>query len=137
MDKKTFEEPDVVTPRPKYSAYRNYDINIWSQDDRLINITAYRLSVYESDPEEVSGTDWDEDYFTWSLSANHEPDWPVLDWLVCDKLGLPDWTSLDGIDEWDTYHSNTADYLSETAKAPPRAVVEWLDSLPEYEPRKV
>jgi hypothetical protein len=137
MDRKTFEEPDLVTPRPKYSAYRNYDINIWSQDDSVINITAYRLSVYESDPEEVSGTDYDSEYFTWSLSTDHEPDWPALDWWVCDKLGLPDWTSLDGLDEWDTYHSDTADYLSGTTKPAPRAVAEWLDSLTEYEPRKV
>lgn len=137
MDRKTFEEPDLVTPRITYSPYRTYDINIWSNDDNVINITAYRLSVYASDPNEISGTDYDVEYFSWSLSTDHEPDWPALDWWVCDKLGLPDWTSLDGIDEWDTYHSDTADYISETTKAPPKQVTDWLDNLPAYEPRLV
>jgi hypothetical protein len=137
MDRKTYEEPDLVTPQKRYSPYRNYDLNIWSNDDGVINITAYKLSVYRGDPEEISGTDYDAEDFTWSLSADHAPDWPDFGWWVCEKLGLPDWTGLDGLDEWDTYHSDTADYLSDTPKAPPRKVVEWLDSLPEYEPRKV
>lgn len=137
MDRKTFEEPDLVTPRITYSPYRTYDINIWSNEDDVINITAYKLSVYESDPEEISGTDYDSEYFTWSLSTNHEPDWPALDWWVCDKLGLPDWTSLDGLDEWDTYHSDTADFTSAIIKAPPKRVTDWLDNLPAYKPRLV
>lgn len=137
MDRKLYEEPDLVTPTIRYSAYRNYDINIWSNDDSVINITAYPLMVYEKDPEEISGTDYDSEYFTWSLSTNHEPDWPALDWWVCDKLGLPDWTSLDGLDEWDTYHSNTADYFVKTSQPAPRIVTDWLDSLPAYEPRLV
>ncbi len=136
MDRKTFEEPDLVTPPMRYSPYRTYDINIWSNSDHEINITAYKLSVYKNDPEEISGTDYDSEYFTWSLSTNLEPDWPALDWWVCQKLGLPDWTGLDGLDEWDTYHANTDDFAGGLPPVP-KAIREWLDNLPAYKPRLV
>jgi len=139
MDRKLLEEPDLITPKRimVYSPYRNYDINIWSNDDSVLNVTAYQLSVYKSAPEEIAGTDYDSEYFSWSMETSNEDDWPAIDWWVCDKLRLPDWTTIDGIDEWDTYHSDTGDYEAGARKPAPKVVKDWLDKLPAYEPRLV
>jgi hypothetical protein len=137
MDRKIYEEPDLVTPQTRYLPFRKYDINTWSNEDNVLNVTAYKLSVYKSDPEEISGTDYDSEYFTWSMDTTNEDDWPAIDWFVCEKLYLPDWTGIDGLDEWTTYDCNTDDYLEATTKPAPRVVKEWIDKLPAYEPRLV
>ena len=141
MDRKIYEEPDLVTPPMRYSGYRNYDINIWSLESGVLNITAYQLSVYKDDPEEISGTDYDAEYFTESFSLADEVDHKMLDYLLCYKLGMPDWSALGNLDEWTTYGGDTSDYVNDLVNKSggiaPRKLVEWLDSLPAYEPNLI
>jgi hypothetical protein len=141
MDRKTFEEPDLVTPHPKYSAYRNYDINIWSLESGVLNITAYQLSVDKDDPEEVLGTDYGAEYFTENFYPDREADYKMIDYLLCYKLGMPDWLAIGDLDEWTIYLGNTSDYVNDlvnkTGGIAPRKLVEWLDSLPAYEPNLI
>ena len=141
MDRKIYEEPDLITPLTKYSGYRNYDINIWSLENGVLNITAYPLSIYKNDPEEIAGTDYDGEYFTERFYLDKEADHKMIDYLLCYKLGMPDWLSIGDIDEWTTYLGDTSDYVNDLVNKSggiaPRKLVEWLDSLPAYEPNLI
>jgi hypothetical protein len=141
MDRKIYEEPDLVTPPMRYSPYRNYDVNIWSLESGVLNITAYQLSVDKDDPEEILGTDYDADYFTESFCLSDEADHKMLDYLLCYKLGMPDWSALGDLDEWTTYLGNTSDYVNDLVNKSggiaPIKLVKWLDSLPAYEPNLI
>jgi hypothetical protein len=141
MDRKIYEEPDLVTPPIMYSGYRNYDINIWSLESGVLNITAYQLSVDKDDPEEVLGTDYGAEYFTENFYPDKEADYKMIDYLLCYKLGMPDWLAIGDLDEWTIYLGNTSDYVNDLVNkvggTAPRKLVEWLDSLPAYEPNLI
>jgi hypothetical protein len=145
MDKTFHEEPNLVNPelrqdRPPmvYSPFRTYDIEIWSQDDSLLNITAYPVMIDPEDNESISGTDYDSPFYSREYSIDLEDDHAEIDWWLCSYLSAPDWSGLDGMTEWQTYFGTDtfeAEAMGDKRPMPP-SLRKWLDELPAYEPRE-
>lgn len=134
------QEPDIIYPVMTYSPFKTYDLNIWSNDNNILNLTAYPVMIYKNDPDEIAGTDYDGEYYSVSLELDKTIDYSVIDWLLCSHLSLVDWSDIDGLDEWNTFYGSVEDLEAECfgKKLPmPDRLRNWLNSLPEYEPRRV
>lgn len=101
-----------------------YDINIWV-DDQELRVIAFKLRIdadcfLSSD----HGLDQVGEVFTRSMTnKNHER---AIGYL----LDCPEWKlrgSWDGYDDW-----QYSDFLLRDKK-PPKAIMDWYESLPEYE----
>ncbi len=148
MDKKLrpYEEPNLVNPElweelPKliYSPFRTYDIEIWSDSDSELCVTAYAVFVDINDPQEIGGTDYDIPSHSITYSIADESVFDELDWWLCSYLSKTDWTDLEGFSEWTTYYGDTEDFEAEAmgnGNPMPDKIRMWLDNLPEYEPEE-
>lgn len=121
-----------------YSPFRTYDIEIWSQENNLLNITAYSVMIDPEDNQSISGTDYDSPFYSREYSSDNPDDWEEINWWLCSYLTCSDWTNLEGMSEWQTYYG-TDDFEAEAMgdKEPmPPSLRKWLDDLPDYEPRE-
>lgn len=101
-----------------------YDINIWV-DDQQLRVIAYKLKIdANSYLTSDHGLDQAGEVFTRSMTnkTHHKAIGYLLD--------CPDWhlrSSWDGYDHWEY-----SDFLLRDKKAP-KAILDWYESLPEYE----
>lgn len=132
------QEPDIIYPVS--IPFRTYDLNLWSGDNNILNLTAYPILLNKTYPDEVEGTDYDSGFYSWSFQLDNAVDYSVIDWLLCSYLSLVDWSDIDGLDEWNTFYGNIegleAECFGEKTPMPDR-LKKWLNELPAYEPRKV
>lgn len=136
------QEPDLiygVAGNPMvYSPFRTYDVNIWADDPESLHISIYPVTICADDPEEIAGTDYDRGHYSWEYSVSNPIDHDAINWWLCSYLALPDWSDLEGLDEWTTYWGDTDQFEAECmgVKSPmPDRIRMFLD-LPEYKPRE-
>jgi hypothetical protein len=133
------EEPDVVTPKMKYSPYKTYDVNVWAEDLETLHIGIWRVAVSADDPEEIDGTDYDWASEGYELSVSNPAHHAEIEWWLCDFYSCEDWSEMEHLDEWTTYYGNIGDYEAEAEgnkKPMPISIKERFLALPEYKPRE-
>ena len=114
----------------EHDLYTDYDYNVWSDEDNKLTLTAYRLKVvhvYEMQTDINTDTEHYES-ITFSLPDDHKEITYLLDvpdpeqHLV--KYGLVDY------DDW-----VSEEFLHQAHRSTPTRILEFIQALPEYEPR--
>jgi hypothetical protein len=129
-------EPNII--HPEVAPFIVYDLNIWADTNDELRLSVYPVSVINNDWENISGTDYDRMGYSYFFDTANELDWPIVDWLLCSYLSLPDWSDIEGLDEWTTFYGDTsaleADCMGNKAPMPAR-LQKFLKALPAYKPK--
>jgi len=114
----------------EHDLYTDYDYNVWSDEDNKLTLTAYRLKVvhvYEMQTDINTDTEHYES-ITFSLPDDYKEITYLLDVPDPDqhlvKYGLVDY------DDW-----VSEEFLHQAHRQTPNRILEFVQALPEYEPR--
>ena len=114
----------------EHDLYTDYDYNVWSDEDNKLTLTAYRLKVVHVYPMQTDINTDTEHYesITFSLPDDYkeityllyvpDPDQHLV------KYGLVDY------DDW-----VSEEFLHQAHRQTPNRILEFVQALPEYEPR--
>jgi hypothetical protein len=113
----------------EHDLYTDYDYNVWSDEDNKITLTAYRLKVVDLGTyNEQINTDTEQfESITFSLPDQYKQ---VL--FLIDRPNPEKQLTEHGLVDYDDWVD--IDWL--TRSGAPTEVLEFLQALPEYEPRK-
>jgi hypothetical protein len=105
----------------------DYDMNVWSQDDHSISLTAYRQELFEEDGKQYVQTDTSESTAETITFSVADELYTVKYLIELDKPGKVIKQGLTDYDDW-----VSMDFL---LRGPvPYKLAEWLGALPEYTP---
>jgi hypothetical protein len=113
----------------EHDLYTDYDYNVWSDEDNKITLTAYRLKVVDLGEYNIQvNTDTEQfESITFSLPDQYKQ---VL--FLIDRPNPEKQLTEHGLVDYDDWVD--IDWL--TRSGAPTEVLEFLQALPEYEPRK-
>ena len=114
----------------EHDLYTDYDYNVWSDEDNKLTLTAYRLKCVDLNGKTDINTDTETyESITFSLPEDHKEITYLLDVPDPDqhlvKYGLVDY------DDW-----VSEEFLYQAHRTTPTRILEFVQALPEYEPRK-
>ena len=119
-----------MTIKPITALWTDYDYNVWSDEDNKLTLTAYRLKWVDLNGKTDINTDTENyESITFSLPEDHKEITYLLDVPDPDqhlvKYGLVDY------DDW-----VSEKFLHQAHRATPNRILEFLQALPNYEPRR-
>jgi hypothetical protein len=113
----------------EHDLYTDYDYNVWSDEDNKITLTAYRLKVVDLGEYNIQ-INTDTEIFE-SISF-HLPDQYKQVLFLIDRPNPEKQLTEHGLVDYDDWVD--IDWL--TRSGAPTEVLEFLQALPEYQPRK-
>jgi hypothetical protein len=113
----------------EHDLYTDYDYNVWSDEDNKITLTAYRLKVVDLGEYNIQ-INTDTEQFE-SISF-HLPDQYKQVLFLIDRPNPEKQLTEHGLVDYDDWVD--IDWL--TRSGAPTEVLEFLQALPEYQPRK-
>jgi hypothetical protein len=113
----------------EHDLYTDYDYNVWSDEDNKITLTAYRLKVVDLGEYNIQ-INTDTEIFE-SISF-HLPDQYKQVLFLIDRPDPKKQLTEHGLVDYDDWVD--IDWL--TRSGAPTEVLEFLQALPEYQPRK-
>jgi hypothetical protein len=113
----------------EHDLYTDYDYNVWSDEDNKLTLTAYRLKVVDlGSYNEQINTDTEQ----FESISFHLPDQYKQVLFLIDRPDPAKQLTEHGLVDYDDWVD--IDWL--TRSGAPTEVLEFLQALPEYEPRK-
>ena len=113
----------------EHDLYTDYDYNVWSDEDNKITLTAYRLKVVDLGEYNIQINTDDEIYESITF---HLPDQYKQVLFLIDRPNPQKQLTKHGLVDYDDWVD--IDWL--TRSGAPTEVLDFLQALPEYEPRK-
>lgn len=119
-----------MTIRPITALWTDYDYNVWSDEDNKLTLTAYRLKWVDLNGKTDINTDTEVyESITFKLPEDHKEITYLLDVPNPDQhlaqYGLVDY------DDW-----VSEKFLHQAHRETPYRILEFLQALPNYEPRR-